>query len=101
MPTQGPAWGLDSIWVIFAFTTSKVAAFSAPRRLCILIPSKAGIRYVQQLYTPYTRLRWDQSADALLDVSANDVAQFDHIAGFGRPLYAFLFSHSFGFVDQQ
>jgi len=42
------------------------------------------------LYQPYTQLEWDQHADALSDISANNVAKFGHIARFGRPLFVLL-----------
>ena len=68
-----------SIWVVFASTNLADDSLRA---------DAAG----QLLYPPYTHLGWDQNADALSDVSANDIAQFEHIAGFGRPLYVFLCS---------
>ncbi|KAI6038881.1 hypothetical protein EDC04DRAFT_2689519 [Pisolithus marmoratus] len=40
----------------------------------------------QWLYAPYTELGWDQMAYPLTRIAANDVAQADHIIGFGRPL---------------
>jgi hypothetical protein len=43
------------------------------------------------LFPPYTDLGWDQFAIPLRDISANDVAKFHHIVGFGRPLYFFCF----------
>jgi hypothetical protein len=111
MHTQGPArdrTGLFSHpplhkWQLFLHLSQSV---STPRFACLyssrnftddsLRVAVAG----QLLYPPFTHLGWDQNADALSDVSANDVAQFEHIAGFGRPLFVFLFSCSFRFIDQ-
>ncbi|KAG2341866.1 hypothetical protein BDR05DRAFT_431777 [Suillus weaverae] len=53
------------VWVVFASTTSQVADFSAPQM----------IHNSQRLATP------------LRGISANDVAKFHHIVGFGRPLW--------------
>jgi hypothetical protein len=106
--------GKASIWAVFASTTSQVAAFSAPqpiRKYPLDLASCYSSRNFsddssrvaaagQLLYPPYTLLGWDQNANALPDVSANDVAQFQHIAGFGRPLFVFLFPCSFGLVDR-
>lgn len=73
-----------SVWVVFASTTSQVADFSAPQSIHdSLRVAVAG----QLLYPPYTHLGWDQNADPLSGTSANDVARFDHIVGFGRPLW--------------
>ncbi|KAG1799086.1 hypothetical protein EV424DRAFT_1559508 [Suillus variegatus] len=73
-----------SVWVVFASTTSQVADFSAPKSIHdSLRVAVAG----QLLYPPYTRLGWDQNADSLSGTSANGVASFDHIVGFGRPLW--------------
>ncbi|KAG2047170.1 hypothetical protein BDR06DRAFT_964261 [Suillus hirtellus] len=72
------------VWVVFASTTSQVADFSAPKSIHdSLRVAVAG----QLLYPPYTRLGWDQNADSLSSTSANNVASFDHIVGFGRPLW--------------
>ncbi|KAG1831604.1 hypothetical protein EV424DRAFT_160503 [Suillus variegatus] len=73
-----------SVWVVFASTTSQVADFSAPQSVHdSLRVAVAG----QLLYPPYTHLGWDQNADAVSGTSANNVASFDHIVGFGRPLW--------------
>ncbi|KAG0702724.1 hypothetical protein DFH29DRAFT_920145 [Suillus ampliporus] len=74
----------ESVWVVFASTTSQVADFSAPQ----VIHNSLQIAVTGELlYPPYTRLGWDQNADPLSDISANDVAKFHHIVGFGRPLW--------------
>ncbi|KAG2095463.1 uncharacterized protein F5147DRAFT_718410 [Suillus discolor] len=73
-----------SVWVVFASTTSQVADFSAPQSIHdSLRVAVAG----QLLYPPYTHLGWDQNADPLSGTLANNVASFDHIVGFGRPLW--------------
>jgi len=112
MPTQGLARDLSGLfshpllqkWQLFQHLSQSVCTYPfascySSRNLAddSLRVAAAGLL----LYPPYTRLGWDQNADALSDVLANEVAQFDHIAGFGRPLYVFLFSHLFGFVDRQ
>ncbi|KAG2158309.1 uncharacterized protein EDB93DRAFT_1325447 [Suillus bovinus] len=72
----------DPKLVVFASTTSQVADFSAPQSIHdSLRVAIAG----QLLYPPYTHLGWDQNADLLSSTSANNVASFDHIVGFGRP----------------
>ncbi|KAG2336290.1 hypothetical protein BDR05DRAFT_1006008 [Suillus weaverae] len=81
-----------SVWVIFASTTSQVADFSAPQVIHdSLLIAVAG----QLVYPPYTHRGWDQNADPLTDISANNVARFDHIVGFGRPLFVPVFFSSF------
>ncbi|KAG2152688.1 uncharacterized protein EDB93DRAFT_1327626 [Suillus bovinus] len=73
-----------SVWVVFASTTSQVAHFSAPQ----MIHDSLRVAVAGQLvYPPYTHLGWDQLADPLSNISANDVAKFSHIVGFGRPLW--------------
>src|SRR5882757_9660263 len=112
MPTQGPAWDLSGLfshpllqkWQFFQHLSQSVSTCPFTSCYSSQNPADDSLRVAaagQLLYPPYTRLGWDQNADALSDVSANDVAQFGHIAGFGRPLYVFLFSYSFGFIDQQ
>ncbi|KAG1762739.1 hypothetical protein EV702DRAFT_1206236 [Suillus placidus] len=72
------------VWVVFASTTSQVADFSAPQ----VIHDSLRVAVAGQLvYPPYTHLGWDQNADPLSNISANNVASFDHIVGFGRPLW--------------
>jgi hypothetical protein len=39
------------------------------------------------LFQPYTRLGWDQNADAPDNILANEVGKFRHIVGFGQPLF--------------
>ncbi|KAG1858852.1 hypothetical protein F4604DRAFT_1930908 [Suillus subluteus] len=65
------------VWVVLASTTSQVADFSARQ----VIPIDG-----QLLYQPYTYLGWDQNADSLSGISANDVGKFRYIIEFGRPL---------------
>ncbi|KAG0700650.1 hypothetical protein DFH29DRAFT_930758 [Suillus ampliporus] len=73
-----------SVWVVFASTTSQVADFSVPQ----VIHNSLHVAVAGELlYPPYTHLGWDQNADPLSDISANDVAKFHHIVGFGRPLW--------------
>ncbi|KAG0697370.1 hypothetical protein DFH29DRAFT_946530 [Suillus ampliporus] len=74
----------ESVWVVFASTTSQVADFSAPQ---VIYDSLRVAVAGELLYPPYTHLGWDQNADSLSDISANDVAKFHHIVGFGRPLW--------------
>lgn len=74
-----------SVWVVFASTTSpQVADFSAPQVIHNSLRVAIG---GQLLYQPYTYLGWDQNADSLSGISANDVGKFRHIIGFGRPLW--------------
>ncbi|KAG1776127.1 hypothetical protein EV702DRAFT_1231141 [Suillus placidus] len=73
-----------SVWVVFASTTSQVADFSAPQ----VIHDSLRVAVAGQLvYRPYTHLGWDHNADPLSVISANNVARFDHIVGFGCPLW--------------
>ncbi|KAG1809295.1 uncharacterized protein BJ212DRAFT_602435 [Suillus subaureus] len=72
------------VWVVFASTTSQVAHFSAPQEIH---DSQRVAVAGQLLYPPYTDLGWDQLAIPLRRISANDVAKFHHIVGFGRPLW--------------
>ncbi|KAG1732293.1 hypothetical protein EDB19DRAFT_1912133 [Suillus lakei] len=74
-----------SVWVVFASTTSPVADFSAPQQ--VIHDSLRVAIGGDLLYQPYTYLGWDQNADSLSDISANDVGKFHHIVGFGRPLW--------------
>lgn len=90
-----------SVWVVFASTTSQVADFSAPQMIrkylfyvaCFqpshdLADDSLRVAVAGQLvYPPYTHLGWDQLADPLSDISAKDIAKFNHIVGFGRPLF--------------
>lgn len=92
-----------SVWVVFASTTSpQVADFSAPQVIRKYIFCIAWFQLFshdltdnslrvaiggQLLYQPYTYLGWDQNADSLSGISANDVGKFRHIIGFGRPLF--------------
>ncbi|KAG2114169.1 uncharacterized protein F5147DRAFT_678222 [Suillus discolor] len=72
------------MWVVFASTTSQVADFPPPQMI------QNSMRVVQSgnsSYPPYHALGWDQFATPLGDISANDVAKFYHIVGFGRPLW--------------
>ncbi|KAG2146282.1 hypothetical protein DEU56DRAFT_787283 [Suillus clintonianus] len=73
-----------SIWVVFASTTPHVVDFLAPQVIHNSMHVAVGGHL---LFPPYTHLGWDQNADRLSDVSANDVGKFDHIVGFGRPLW--------------
>jgi hypothetical protein len=110
MHTQGPARGRAGLflrplqkWQLFLHLNQSV---STPRFDCfyssrIFADNTLRVAVIGQLlYPPFTHLGWDQNADALCDVSANDVAQFEHIAGFGRPLFIFSFLFSFCSVDQ-
>ncbi|KAG2141144.1 uncharacterized protein EDB93DRAFT_639299 [Suillus bovinus] len=72
------------VWVVFASTTSQVVDFSAPQSIHDSLRVAVG---GQLTYPPYTHLGWDQNADPLFGTSANNVASFDHIVGFGRPLW--------------
>jgi len=82
------------MWQIFQLPSRSVSNFlqwpvvTAFHNLAVdsLRVSESG----EYIYPPYTRLGWDQSAVALSDISANDVASFEHIAGFGRPLSVLL-----------
>ncbi|KAG1777972.1 hypothetical protein EV702DRAFT_1196772 [Suillus placidus] len=74
----------SQVWVVFASTTSQVADFSAPQ---VIHNSQRVPVAGEILYPPYTDLGWDQLAIPLGDISANDVAKFHHIVGFGRPLW--------------
>ncbi|KAG2138999.1 hypothetical protein DEU56DRAFT_330798 [Suillus clintonianus] len=73
-----------SVWVVFASTTSQVADFSTPQ---VIHDSSRVAITGHLLFQPYTYLGWDQNADSLSGISANDVAKFDHIVGFGRPVW--------------
>ncbi|KAH7919076.1 hypothetical protein BV22DRAFT_1134113 [Leucogyrophana mollusca] len=85
-----------SVWVVFASTTSKVADFSAPQ---VIYDSARVAEGGELLFPPYTRLGWDQNADPLDGIAANAVAKFDHIIGFGRPLWSSLKSVEMSDVD--
>ncbi|KAH7905770.1 hypothetical protein BJ138DRAFT_1130306 [Hygrophoropsis aurantiaca] len=76
-----------AVWAVFASTTSKVADFSAPQ---VIYDSLRVAEGGQLLFPPFTHLGWDQNADGLRAISANAVATFDHIIGFGRPLWSSL-----------
>lgn len=79
-----------SVWVVFASTTSQVADSSAPQ---VIHDSLRVAIYGQLLYQPYTYLGWDQNADTLSSISADDVGKFHHIIGFGRPLWKSLMNN--------
>ncbi|KAG1801836.1 hypothetical protein EV424DRAFT_1559220 [Suillus variegatus] len=72
-----------SVWVVFVATTLQVD-FSAPQETQ---DSTGLIVYGGPVYLPYTCLGWDQDAVPMPYIAANDVARFDHIVGFGRPLW--------------
>jgi hypothetical protein len=38
------------------------------------------------LFPPFTELGWDQHAPDLLSVDPKQIATFDHVGSFGRPL---------------
>ncbi|KAG2140084.1 hypothetical protein DEU56DRAFT_798548 [Suillus clintonianus] len=74
----------ESIWVVFTSTTPHVVDPPAPQVVHNSMKIAVGGHL---LFPPYTHLGWDQNADRLSDISANDVGKFDHIVGFGRPLW--------------
>ncbi|KAG2141416.1 uncharacterized protein EDB93DRAFT_634537 [Suillus bovinus] len=83
---------IASVWVVFASTTPQVADFSVPQSIH---DSMRVAVSGELLYPPYRHLGWDQNADPLSGTSANNVASFDHIVGFGRPLFVPMFLFSF------
>ncbi|KAG2141359.1 hypothetical protein DEU56DRAFT_911465 [Suillus clintonianus] len=90
-----------SIWVVFASTTPHVVDLPAPQVIrkhpFFVIRLQSSHKLADNsmqiavgghlLFPPYTHLGWDQNADRLSDISASDVGKFDHIVGFGRPLF--------------
>ncbi|KAG2116781.1 hypothetical protein DEU56DRAFT_905154 [Suillus clintonianus] len=73
-----------SVWVVFASTTPHVVDFLAPP---VIHDSQRVAVGGHLLFPPYTYLGWDQNADRLSDIPANDAGKFKHIVGFGRPLW--------------
>ncbi|KAG1847975.1 hypothetical protein C8R48DRAFT_730899 [Suillus tomentosus] len=69
-----------SVWVVFVSTTLQ-PSHNLPE------DSTGLIVYGGPVYLPYTCLGWDQDAVPMPYIAANDVARFDHIVGFGRPLW--------------
>lgn len=120
-----------SSWVLFASVSSKVADVSP---LSLSVSDKARLRtrsdyaqghtiypshHISQerklLFQPFVQLGWDQMASKLkeLELEPQEVARFDHIVGYGRPLfvspsfqgrflltgtYQFVFAHDFDSV---
>ncbi|KAG2116779.1 hypothetical protein DEU56DRAFT_984909 [Suillus clintonianus] len=90
-----------SVWVVFASTTPHVVDFLAPpviRKHPFFVvrfqsshnPADDSQRVAvggHLLFQPYTHLGWDQHADRLSDIPANDAGKFKHIVRFGRPLW--------------
>ncbi|KAH7905806.1 hypothetical protein BJ138DRAFT_1226872 [Hygrophoropsis aurantiaca] len=73
----------QSVWVVFASMTSKVADFSAPQA----IHNSQRVSVAGQLiFPPYVQLGWDQGAAALGHVAAGDISKVNNIIRFGRPL---------------
>ncbi|KAG9107111.1 hypothetical protein FRC07_008691, partial [Ceratobasidium sp. 392] len=71
-----------SSWVAFASTTSDMTSFSVETRVgdSLRISGSGHL-----LFPPYSLLDWDQRAPEILNIEPENVAQFKHIVGFGRP----------------
>jgi len=95
----------ESVWVLFASTNSRISHFAAPSafRTCTasLKTNQNFIRFLDdslrvaekchRIITPFTLTGWDQFAPSTNTsgiVSPSNVASFEHLKGFGRPLYA-------------
>ncbi|QRV97671.1 hypothetical protein RhiJN_25690 [Ceratobasidium sp. AG-Ba] len=73
------------VCTIFASTTPEAADFVAPDQIHT---SARVFASDNLLFPPYSNFGWDQRAPALEDVKPNEVARFNNIAGFGRPLWS-------------
>ncbi|QRV80268.1 hypothetical protein RhiJN_08283 [Ceratobasidium sp. AG-Ba] len=90
-----------SIWVVFASTASKVADFSAPahiRAFFLLRLANMKLMKIEDpslrisqggslLFTPYSAFGWDQQAPRFSSIKPKDVARFENVVRFGRPLW--------------
>ncbi|KAF8606159.1 hypothetical protein BDV93DRAFT_542906 [Ceratobasidium sp. AG-I] len=74
-----------SNWVIFASTVSQVADFSAPAHIHDSFRVTVG---GELLFPPYTYLGWDQMAKPQNEIKPWEVARFNNIVFFGRPLWS-------------
>ncbi|OBZ74768.1 hypothetical protein A0H81_05691 [Grifola frondosa] len=78
----------ESVWVVFASTNSKIADYSAPATIHDSLRIAIGGAL---LFTPYTLLGWDQGAPPFSEVLLTDNtsnSSFEHLVGFGRPLWS-------------
>ncbi|KAF8586048.1 hypothetical protein K439DRAFT_1003314 [Ramaria rubella] len=74
----------SAIWVVFASTEAHMADLAAPNK------TSASLRVYQGgevLYQPFTELGWDQHTYPLNKINLNEIATFDHISRYGRPLW--------------
>ncbi|QRV96429.1 hypothetical protein RhiJN_24447 [Ceratobasidium sp. AG-Ba] len=81
------------VWTVFASKVSGIADYSSPSYIYnSLRINEEGSR----LFRPFSKLYWDQRALPPGRVRPADVAQFDNIVRFGRPLWQSLVESGIG-----
>jgi len=97
------------MWYVFMGTKSSISyynpapenreSFSHPCPLCLIVESVLSLKLrneLRRLVPPYIALDFDQhvinSSQSALDVPVSQLDTIEHLARYGRPLYAFLLS---------